>query len=111
MKQKRYYGSDAPKSSGPHPDPMSIERLTAAAIIRNGDVLERGFKSHWQLRQSLDPTADPRMGEPGDVEGFTTSTGRFVSRDEAREVAIKAGQIHPSWKTAQRKLLSSDIDW
>jgi hypothetical protein len=34
-----------------------------------------------------------------------------VNRDEARDVAIAAGQIHPSWKTTARKLLSSDVNW
>jgi hypothetical protein len=88
------------------------ERLKAAAILRDGKVLERGFRSHYQLRQAIDPDdPDPRMGQLGDTDGFITTNGRFVDRDEAREVALAAGQIHPSWKTAARKLLSSDINW
>lgn len=88
------------------------EKLRAAAILRDGTVLERGFKSHYQLRMAIDPNdRDPRNPKPGDTDGFVTTEGRFVDRDEAREVAITAGQIHPSWKTATRKLLSSDINW
>lgn len=88
------------------------EKLTAAAIKRNGEVLERGFKSHWQLRAALDPSdPDPRMPKLGDTDGFVTSAGRFVDRDNAKAVAIAAGQISPMWKTGTRKLLSSDINW
>lgn len=88
------------------------ERLKAAAIMRDGNVLERGFKSHYQLRQAIDPdNPDPRMSMLGDIDGFVTSTGRFVDRDEARTVAIASGQIHKSWETAQRALLSSDVNW
>lgn len=88
------------------------ERLRAAAIMREGEVLERGFKSHWQLRAALDPNdPDPRKGRPGDIEGFVTSAGRFVTRTEARSVAISSGQISKMWERAQRQLLSSDINW
>lgn len=88
------------------------EKLHAVAILRDGEVLERGFKSHYQLRASIDPSdPDPRHGKPDDVDGFVTSTGRFVNRDEAVPVGIASGQLHASWKTAKRPLLSSDIDW
>lgn len=86
------------------------ERLKAAAILRDHAILERGFKSHYQLRQALDDP-DPRTSKPDDIDGFTTTENRFVDRYEARDVAIAAGQIHASWKTASRPLLSSDIDW
>lgn len=90
----------------------AAERLTAAAIQRSGEVLHRGFKSHWQLRAALDPNdPDPRHGKPGDIDGFVTSTGRFVTRREARDVGVASGQLHKSWRTAQRDLLSSDINW
>lgn len=86
------------------------ERLKAAAVIRDGAIIERGFRSHYQLRQALgDPS--PQTSNLNDVEGFVTTDGRFVDRAEAREVALAAGQIHPSWKTASRPLLSSDINW
>lgn len=89
-----------------------VERLKAAAIVRNGEVLERGFKSHWELRMALNPgLIDYRQGEPGDVEGFVTTAGRFVDRNEARTVGIAAGQLHDSWRKASRPLLSSDINW
>lgn len=89
---------------------MIKERLTAAAIQRNGEVLERGFKSHYQLRAALGDT-DPVCRQSGDVEGFMTSTGRFVNRFEAKDIAIQAGQISDGWRDATRQLLSSDINW
>jgi hypothetical protein len=88
------------------------ERLTAAAIKRDGNVLERGFKSHYQLRAALDPDdPDPRETKPGDVDGFVTTAGRFVDRDQAKSVALAAGQISKHWERASRPLLSSDINW
>lgn len=88
-----------------------VDRLVSVAIMRDGEVI-KGFKSHWQLRLSINPNdPDPRVGDPGDVDGFMTSEGKFVDRDEARIIAMRAGQIHASWATAQRKLLSSDINW
>jgi hypothetical protein len=88
------------------------ERLVSAAITRADVVHSRGIRSHAQLRLALNPdTFNSTVGEFGDIDGFLTSTGRFVDRDEAKEVAIAAGQVHASWKTAQRALLSSDINW
>lgn len=86
------------------------ERLKAAAIIRDGKIVERGFRSHYQLRQALGD-ASPQTSNLNDTEGFVTTLGRFVDRSGARDVALGAGQIHPSWKSASRPLLSSDIDW
>jgi len=87
-----------------------VERLKAAAIIRDGEVQERGFKSHYELRQALGD-ALPQTSNLMDTEGFITTTGRFVDRDEAKEVALACGQIGRMWKGSARKLLSSDIDW
>lgn len=90
----------------------STERLTSVAIKRGDEVHHRGFKSHYMLRAALNPEhKDHRLTVEGDVDGFMTSAGRFVTRREARDVAIGAGQINESWRTAQRDLLSSDINW
>lgn len=83
----------------------SAERLVSVAIKRDGVVHSSGFKGHAQLRAAL---GDDLPGSPlaGDVDGFMTSTGRFVTRAEGKEVAIAAGQCRPM----ARELLSSDID-
>jgi hypothetical protein len=82
------------------------EKLTAVAIIRDGVTESRGFKSHWELRYAM-KDENPQKGLPGDIEGFITSTGRFVTRHEAKSIAAEAGQAQPTI----RDLLSSDIDW
>lgn len=82
------------------------EHLRAAAIIRGGAVLERGFKSHYELRAALTGDGDHR--EPNDIEGFVTTSGRFVGRREAKDVAVACGQLKPGMT---REVLSSDIDW
>ena len=88
------------------------ERLVATAIMRDGKMLERGFQSHWQLRAALNPErANFNQHVDGDIDGFVTSTGRFVDRFEARDVAIASGQIGPMWKDAVRDLLSADVNW
>lgn len=84
-----------------------IERLVSAALKRDGVVEARGFKSHWQLRAALGD-AEPNKRNWDDEEGFLTSTGRFVDRDEAKIVGGLSGQCMPM---AGRDLLSSDINW
>jgi hypothetical protein len=85
------------------------ERLTHAAVMRGGEI-KSGFRSHYELRQSLGDT-NPQSRQMGDVEGFMTSNGRFVNRFEAKDIAIEAKQISDGWRTAKRELLSSDINW
>ena len=83
-----------------------VERLKCAAIQRDGKVHD-GLRSHYELRQSLgDPL--PQTSNLNDVEGFLTTKGRFVTRAEAQNVALAAGQIR---SLQGRPLLSSDIDW
>lgn len=92
--------------------PQRPERLITVAIKRNGKIHDRGFRSHYQLRIAMNPDdAFPNETKSGDVDGFMTCCGRFVDRDDALKIAIEAGQVHASWKTATRKLLSSDVLW
>lgn len=85
------------------------ERLTLCAIQRDG-VHHHGFHSHWELRLSLDPNGDGAE-RPGDVPGFMTSTGRFITRREAVKVGLASGQLNRRWEGATRDVLSSDIGW
>ena len=83
------------------------ERLVSVAIVREGRVHSRGFKSHAQLRAALGDAEPYRdMVRPRDVEGFLTSLGRFVNRREAVHVANESGQC----RGRVGELLSSDID-
>lgn len=84
-------------------------RLVECAIQREG-VQHSGFRSHYELRRNLG-WANPEKGQPGDVEGFVDSTGNFLSREQARYVAIAAGQLSSQWTEVRRPLLSSDLSW
>lgn len=93
--------ADAQKVAG-------IERLVSVALIIGGEVHSRGFKSHGELRSALgipDPYGDKHR--PDETAGFLTSTGRFVNRREAVQVAQASGQC----RGRVAELLSSDIDW
>lgn len=83
----------------------SVERLASVAIIRHGKT-HSGFTSHQALRRSM---GDQSPSQPlhGDRDGFLTSTGRFVDREEAKIVGEASGQT----MFQQRPLLSSDINW
>ena len=85
------------------------ERLVSTAIKRDGKLWQ-GFKSHWELRNAMGDL-DSTKSKPGDEEGFVTSADRFVSRREAIDVGIAAGQLDRQWLGALRALLSSDINW
>lgn len=82
------------------------ERLTASALIRDGEIHSRGFKEHWQIRAALGD-ADPYRKSPADQYGFMTSEGRFVTRSEAMAIGEKSGQC----VRMGRELLSSDVNW
>lgn len=89
---------------------MGTERLLWAAIIREEGVIEAGHRTHAYIRQTLGDD-DPYTSMPGDIEGFVTDTGRFVTREQAKAVGVASGQLSPDWATVQRSLLSSDINW
>lgn len=85
--------------------PTTQERLVACGIIRDGVTHSYGFKSHGDIRRKL-RDENWSNSRPGDEEGFITSEGRFVSREEANRIGAAAGQC----VRMGRKFLSSDID-
>lgn len=85
---------------------MKTEKLVAAALIRNGVLESRGFKSHREIKAALGD-ANPSQKNFDDEEGFLTNTGRFVDREEAKRIGIASEQVRPM----QRDLLSSDVNW
>lgn len=86
-------------------NPKGAERLVFAAIRRDG-VVHTGERSHSMIRDRLGDE-DPYRPTCGDEDGFHTSGGRFVSREEAKIVGEASGQTRPQ----RRELLSSDIIW
>lgn len=87
----------------------AVDRLRAVAIRRNGKV-ESCAKggSHYQLRTSLTGNDVKHLG---DVEGFITEAGNFLTRREAVAVGVRAGQFCESQLEDGRDLLSSDVNW
>lgn len=85
-----------------------VETLESAGIRRNGEVHGKGSRAHWQVRAALGDR-DPYVKNMDDEEGFITSTGRFVTRAEAVDVGVAAGQLSKDWLKVGRSLLSSDV--
>lgn len=91
------------KSKRVKPPSYTGEHLISCAI-RRGEGLHTGsFTSHAEIRRMLGD-ASPYFHTRGDIEGFYTSAGRFVHRDEARLIGEEAGQCSPGGE-----LLSSDV--
>lgn len=44
-----------------------------------------------------------------DTQGFVTNTNRFVNRQEAWHIALKAGQLDESTKNLPKSLFSEDL--
>lgn len=85
------------------------ERLVSTAIKRDGFIHAIG-RAHWEVRYTLGDQ-DAYRRTSGDVEGFMTDSGCFVTRAEAKQIAVKSGQLPPNWATVHREVLSSDLDW
>jgi len=68
-----------------------MERIKAAAIrLKDGRVFTG--KCHGNIIQSFPGKVD-RQDTVGSQHGFVTSDGRFVDRQDARDVAVAAGQV------------------
>ncbi len=83
-----------------------MERILCAAI-RLDDITIPGFRHGdcFDLARRLYPDIVILT----QMQGFLTSTGRFVSRGIAFNIAAKAGQITSSEKSAIRILQSEDL--
>lgn len=87
---------------------MEPEMIVSCALIDAQGQTHKGFKSHSDLRASLG-RAQPYTADVTDTYGFWTSSDRFVTRDEAKEIGVASGQLTKQWLTVRRDLLSSDI--
>lgn len=84
------------------------ERIVAAAIRREG-VVFTGAHHHQIIRYACVTLGIPTMaGE----QGFMTSRGEFVSREEAANIACRVGQItHEQHKQFPLDHLFSEQLW
>jgi len=85
-KRRSKKGAEAP----PPTEGTEEQETISAAAIRYEDELYTGTNHGQALDQLME--ARPRFKEKDIEEGFVTSTGRFVNRREADQIAFNAGQ-------------------
>lgn len=90
-----------------------VERIVAAALIKNGVVysLPRPARHDSVIRhahQALGLSEDPMESLRDDGQGFVTSEGRYVDRVEGARIAISSGQVR---KLKWPPLLYSEDLW
>lgn len=91
------------------PTNPDMEHVTSAAIYGPDGNIYAG-RMHYEIGETLPPdVADKFWSDYNPArEGFLTSTGRFVTREEADEIARASGQIDDTL-TGQRSLSSEDL--
>lgn len=84
----------------------SPENIAGVAIRINGEVwqLPAPARHHHIIRVWSEVHEGARL-IPGSQQGFVTSTGRFVSREVAAQIAFAAGQV----SRKKRALFSEDV--
>jgi hypothetical protein len=84
-----------------------------SAAIKYGDLIgsvPAPGRHHDVIRAWADRARLVTRGK--DEQGFTTSTGRFVGREEAMQIAVAAGQVDPKNRkidTGSPDLFSEDL--
>lgn len=83
------------------------EKIKSAALQIGKDTIEGG--NHGLAFEKW-MNANPNQMPKDFKDGFTTTHGRFVSREEAMDIAKKNDQLHPSVKAAIAKLNAANDD-
>ncbi|MDD5318797.1 MAG: hypothetical protein PHF79_03215 [Candidatus Pacebacteria bacterium] len=85
------------------------EAISAAALEYEGELFTA--HSHAEAFLLLEK-ARPNFIDSEVHDGFITTTGRFVDRDEALEIAKQTQQVSPSrLKRGENVLDSKEINW
>ena len=90
---------------------MTVETIIAAAIQIEGVTLSLPQPArHGQVLHACEGLVEPHMLRPA-TQGFLTSTGRFVNRVQAKQIAHMAGQpqMRPENERHGRDLFSEDL--
>jgi len=82
------------------------ETITDAAIQFDGNTYLG--RRHCQIIRDIVQKTGVKHVPGGKTQGFTTSTGRFVSREEAARIAQAAGQIK-RLKYSSKQLFSEEM--
>lgn len=91
----------------------NVERIIAAAVRVRGVTMSMPPPArHYHIVNSLCDTLgipdSTRYAAPDD-QGFITDRARFVGREEAKTIALQAGQLTPSASIHMRELYSEDL--
>lgn len=94
-------------------DKKNVERIVAAAVrVRGVTMTMPPPARHYDIVNSLCDTLgipdSTRYAAPDD-QGFITDRARFVGREEAKTIALQAGQLTPSASIHMRELYSEDL--
>lgn len=84
------------------------EIIICAAIRMSDGYLVRGHRHHNCIRTASEIPKYEGEKWHGDDQGFITSTGRYVDRKEAFEIASKANQLKYDLSRATTKELYSE---
>lgn len=90
----------------------SRERIIAAAVQVEGVTISLPLPArHGQVLAAMDAMHLPDYQLHRATQGFLTSTGRFVNRVQAKQIAHMAGQpqLRPEHERHQRDLFSEDL--
>jgi hypothetical protein len=87
-----------------------MERIKCAAVkvfsLTHGGVYEG--KNHEEIYKFLTKLGLSEKARC--ISGFVTDSGRFVSRDEAFEIAVESGQVPDAKPGKARWLISEDLN-
>lgn len=83
-----------------------IETRSNNGMYHNNDIcnIEIGYRHHDIIQRFQNEISRKQCDQ-----GFYTSKGRFVSREEALEIAYQAGQIDENCYDNKNKLFSEDL--
>lgn len=82
-------------------------KIKCAAIRYNGQIYEG--KNHFQIGSKMVADGLCSKFPGGDDQGFVTECGRYVRREPALIIAIRAGQVEKGKTFQQNKLFSEDL--
>lgn len=86
---------DFMKALAEHNSQKEIETIKHAAVKSECGKVVTG-KSHADCFHKGILDLQLEMSQREEDQGFVTSTGRYVSREEAQKIAIAAGQVAPT---------------
>lgn len=86
------------------------EYIVGAAVRYKGDVFKLPRPNrHGDIMRSMRAAGQPREAVNIVNQGFLTSTGRFVGREEAYGIAKSAGQLLDEKRPGVKVLFTEDL--